>query len=392
MRDVRIAVAAGAAGLALGAVVAGASTGGGALATTAPNGIDAGTRTCTTDSAGFCANQRHGLGSMPVSVVVTAKAAIGGSGVVENLDADSFTATTFRIRAFKPNGSALAGTRITYSYAAFSGPAPAPPTAPPTAPTSPASPSASVSPTVTSQAGFPDASTTGVPAGTTLRPHTGNLTVSTAGTVIDGWSLTNGCITVNTTGVIIKNSRLSSACSYVVYTHTGSLTIQDSEIDCANTSGTAIGDTNVTAVRVDVSGCENGFDLDRDSTVQDSYIHGLFQSVESHTDGIQTCCSVGLTVRHNRIDAYPNATSAMINAKTATSPHDVLIENNLLAGGAFTLYCPASATGQNFQVIDNRFSTRFYSKVGVYGPWTDCESETLRGNTFYETGQPVPPQ
>lgn len=371
MRDVGIAVAASAAGLVLGAVVASASTGGGA---STPSRIDAGTRTCVTDSLGYCANQRHGLGSMPISVVVTAKAAIGGSRVVESLDADSFTTASFRIRAFRANGSALARTRITYSYAAFSGPAPAP--------TTPIA-------TVTS---FPDASTTGVPAGTTLTPHTGNITISTAGTVIDGWSLTNGCITVNTTGVVIKNSRLSSACPYVVYTHTGSFTIKDSEIDCANTSGTAIGDTNVTAIRVDVYGCENGFDIDRDSTVQDSYIHDLFQSPDSHTDGIQTCCSIGLTVRHNKIDAYPNATSAMINAKTATSPRDVLIENNLLAGGAFTLYCPAGGAGQNFRVIDNRFSTAFYPKVGAYGPWTDCQDETLSGNTYFETGRPVLPQ
>ena len=43
-------------------------------------------------------------------------------------------------------------------------------------------------------------------------------------------------------------------------------------------------------------------------------------------------------------------------------------------------------------MIDNRFSTAFYPKVGAYGPWTDCQDETLSGNTYFETGRPVLPQ
>jgi hypothetical protein len=40
-------------------------------------------------------------------------------------------------------------------------------------------------------------------------------------------------------------------------------------------------------------------------------------------------------------------------------------------------------------VINNKFSTRFSSKVGIYGPTTDCADEINSGNVYYETGQPV---
>ena len=66
----------------------------------------------------------------------------------------------------------------------------------------------------------------------------------------------------------------------------------------------------------------------------------------------------------------------------------VLIKNNLLAGGAYTLYCPKGGI-PGFQVIDNRFSTLFYPKVGAYGPATDCAGETTSGNVYHETGLPL---
>jgi hypothetical protein len=69
----------------------------------------------------------------------------------------------------------------------------------------------------------------------------------------------------------------------------------------------------------------------------------------------------------------------------------VLIQDNLLAGGAFTLYCEQDAKGTNYRVIGNHFSRKFASKVGAYGPWTGCSDETQSGNVYDDTGQPVAP-
>ena len=210
---------------------------------------------------------------------------------------------------------------------------------------------------------YPDASCTGVPKGTSLTTHNGSITVSTPGTVLSGLDV-HGCVQIETTGVVIRNSRISCTGGYVVYGHTNaSFRIEDSEVDCGNTNGTGIGDINLTALRVNVHGCENGFDVDSKADIEDSYIHDLFESAEAHTDGIQTAAAQNLTVRHNRIYAN-NGTSAIITAKSATSPANVLYDSNLLAGGAYTLYCDQNGTGSNFRVTNNHFSTIFYPKVG----------------------------
>jgi hypothetical protein len=370
-----------------------------------PATIDAGTHTCTTDGSGFCAGQTHDLGTVPVSVVATAKAPITGT-TVQTLDTDSFTAVTFRVRAFKANGSALTNAAISYSYAAFSGPAPTPSPTPST--------SASSSPTVTTSppppASFPDASNTGVPAGTVLTVVNGDMTIDTAGTVVDGKDI-RGCVTVTVPGVVIKNSKVScpNAANAVssfdgVYSGTP-LIIQDSEVTCLDGPGTAIGDTHIVALRVDVHGCENGFDLDMDIDIADSYVHDLYNTATSHSDDIQFgighCpCSGGsyipgaldVTIRHNTLYARgvdgTDGTSAIISNRSGADTN-ILIDNNLMAGGAYTLYCEQGSTGINYRVTGNHFSTVFHPTVGAYGPSTDCSDETQSGNVIHETGQPI---
>ena len=237
---------------------------------------------------------------------------------------------------------------------------------------------------------FPDASCTGVPAGTSLTTHNGSITVSTPGTVIDGLDV-HGCVQIETTGVVIRNSRISCTGGYVVYGHTNaSFRIEDSEVDCANTNGTAIGDTNITVLRVDVHGCENGFDADQNVDIEDSYIHDLYQSAVAHTDGLQSAIGSNLTLNHNTFYANDGTSAININ-NNASGPRssNTIVSNNLLAGGAFSLYCPIPST-QNFRVVDNHFSTKFYPKVGAYGPWTDCSGESLSGNVYQQSGAPVP--
>ena len=177
----------------------------------------------------------------------------------------------------------------------------------------------------------------------------------------------------------------------------------------------AIGDTNFTARRVDVHGCENGFDLDQNVTIEDSFVHNLYNSDISHTDGIQfagghykivdgeyvrdadgnfvvVSNAANLTIRHNTIDAYnptdqQDATSAIIS--NHGSDTNILIEANLLAGGGYTIYCDQNSTGINYRVVDNHFSTVFHDKVGAYAPSTDCSDEIQSGNVYHESGLPL---
>jgi hypothetical protein len=274
-------------------------------------------------------------------------------------------------------------------------------------PTPTVTPTSTPTPTPTQPAatGFPDASNTGVPAGTVLTAYTGPTTITQPGTVIDGKTL--GCIEVEATGVVIRNSRLECANpgTYVVSvddrTSTSTVvTIEDSEIDCKNGPGTALGEADMTVRRSNIHGCENGFDANQNITVEDSYIHDLWNSGESHTDGIQLAGhwngsgyvtgALNITIRHNTIFGvgYDGTlgTSAIISNRSGDV--NVLVADNLLGGGAFTLYC-TGGHGTNFKATGNHFTKRFGQHYGAYGPSDGCSDESLSGNVDHETGQPI---
>ena len=254
--------------------------------------------------------------------------------------------------------------------------------------------------------GYPDESNTGVPAGTVLSAYTGPSTISTAGTVIDGKTL--GCIRVEAPGVVIRNSRISCA-GIAVAAYDGDfegtrLLLEDVEIDCKNAPGSAgIGDALVTVRRAEITACENGLDINEEVTVEDSYIHGLYNGGDAHMDGIQLAYghivngqvekgALNVVIRHNTIYGMDPGgefgTSAIIT--NPSGDRNILIEDNLLAGGAATVYCNRPGSGTNFRLTNNRFSTRFSSKVGFYFPAEDCGAEIVSGNVYHETGKPVP--
>ncbi len=89
-----------------------------------------------------------------------------------------------------------------------------------------------------SHLGFPDASNTGVPAGTTLT-STGSLTVSTNNAVVNAIS-TTGCIEVTGYGVTIKNSKVGCIIIDGAAADPANppLTVQDTEIVCPIGTGT----------------------------------------------------------------------------------------------------------------------------------------------------------
>jgi hypothetical protein len=243
-----------------------------------------------------------------------------------------------------------------------------------------------------------------VPAGTRLTAYAGPSTISTPNTVIDGKAI--GCIQVRAPGVVIRNSRISCSEAYALASFDGSyggtpLLVEDTEIDCQNTPGTAISEANVNARRVDIHGCENGVNISQNVSIEDSYIHDLYNSAESHSDGIQFATghivdgqivagAVNVTIRHNTIYGIgldgSFGTSAIIDHSFAVNTN-VLIEHNLLAGGAYALYCSIGFKGVDYRVVDNRFSRKFSSKVGFYGPSSDCADETQSGNVYHETGR-----
>jgi hypothetical protein len=123
--------------------------------------------------------------------------------------------------------------------------------------------------------------------------------------------------------------------------------------------------------------------------IQDCFIHDLYNDVVSHTDCIQTDDGVSfITLKHNTLLSLgidgTETTSAFICPQASTGPHDLLFDNNVLMGGAFSLYGPQNGAGTRVTITNNKFWRLIHpGSSGAFGDWTDCTDEAVvSGNQF----------
>ena len=274
---------------------------------------------------------------------------------------------------------------------------PTTPTTEPTKRTVAAPPTATTTAPPPPSAAWPGPTNTGVPAGTVLTPHTGNLVVSTPGTVIQNRHVQGGQIVVNAANVTIRRSKITGSATQGIRIESAAarLVVEDVEIDCLNGGGSngmaqifGNADQNITVHRVNVHHCENGFDIDGGMTIRDSYVHDLFAGGTAHTDGAQIWPGArNVLFEGNVLEAPPppNGTSAII-AAASSGPQfqNIRIEHNILKGGAYTLYCPGQPS-VNVRIVNNRFVP------GAFGP-ADCDRSNIAqwsGNVNHVTGAPI---
>jgi hypothetical protein len=251
---------------------------------------------------------------------------------------------------------------------------------------------------------FPNASNTGVPAGTNLTAYTGPNPVTTDGTVIAGKEI-DECLEILAEDVIIRNSLLTCAAYHEDDgVPKSAFLIEDSEIECAGTTAsTGLSEADFTARRVEIRSCENGASINRDVLIEDSWIHDLENRfTDPHEDGVQLSFghfengntstvidgAENVTLRHNTIEGInqddSQGTSAIISNPDDGFDVNILIAENLLVGGGTTHYCPRPGQGTKYQVIDNH-----YDRAPGYGLDDDCGDETHSGNVLHDTGKPV---
>ena len=190
------------------------------------------------------------------------------------------------------------------------------------------------------QPGFPDASNTGVPAGVTLKPS-GSLVITKAGTVIDGLNIT-GQVEILAPNVTIQNSRITTTSWAAIYIQQGvkGTVVKDLEIsnygDGANHSNGIAGEG--TFLRNDIFHVENGIGVLGPSLIQDNYIHDMQASGAPHYDGIEINGGGDVTIRHNTvINDFTYVSAVMIN-NDFEPVWNVVVDNNYLAGGGYTVY------------------------------------------------------
>ena len=237
-----------------------------------------------------------------------------------------------------------------------------------------------------SACGYPDATNTGVPAGTALTPvaqaglpagtswdpsqHT--LTVTQNGTVISNISIgPDGAIWVEASNVTIKNVSVSSAGYFAIVVRPGfsGTVIEDSalygEDSGSNSTSYAVQDmgAGTQMLRLNMYNCWAC--VISSGLLQDSYIHDITANT-SATD-VSGIGSRTIKIVHNTLLNQLSGEYVIF-----CSDKNCTVNNNLLAGGGDTVEGgsgsgPGGNSGSNVVITNNRFSPLYFPDCGSIG-------------------------
>jgi hypothetical protein len=244
---------------------------------------------------------------------------------------------------------------------------------------------------------WPNATNTGVPANVSLTAS-GSLTIDEDGKVVEGLDL-RGSITVKASDVVIRDCKLTNDATAIRFDQGTNLLVERVTLvgSSAKTLDGAIqASGDITVRRVQISGFGEGIDVyGAGGLIQDNLMINMANADGKLMDGIEAWEAKHLVIRHNLIE-MPDGNSVIKLPLDVPVPggDDVLIENNLLAGGGYTVYGGYDPPNQNpsythVRFIANRFSTKFGPKCGFYGPGAFIESDLSHDNVWHETGAPL---
>lgn len=296
---------------------------------------------------------------------------------------------------------------------------PPPPPPPPDAGTPSATKNCAPSPHL---CGFPDGTNTGVPAGVVLRKvpsqldsgpgwhwdYTyGFIRADQAGAVLDGLDVV-GEVSVMAANVTVKNCRIvnigDSSFGITVRPGADNAVIQDSTIRGADAAAGRVcagvkvwGVNSLLVQRLDISAASTGIQTDI-GTVQDNYVHDMGFKAGDHVNGFTSNSGgAGLLVRHNTFLNSFGQTDAISLFEDFGEQKNATVDDNLMAGGGYSLYAganPGGAATSQIRITRNRFSRLYYSTGGSYGPYTAFDpagsGNVWDGNVWDDSGEPVP--
>ncbi|BCH27562.1 right-handed parallel beta-helix repeat-containing protein [Mesorhizobium sp. L-8-3] len=239
---------------------------------------------------------------------------------------------------------------------------------------------------------FPDASNTGVPAGTVLAPYDGPFRIEANDVMIENKEIRQS-IRVLGSNFVMKNCRLIYNDYFGVDLEGAtSPTIQDCTLigpgNRGRSSAPILG--SGTFLRNDISGAENGIVLQAGkSVVKGNYIHDLESGVgdEGHYDGISVQGAQNdVLIEDNTI--VGRDTSDIFIKNDFGDINNVRVNHNLLVGTpGFALYVDGRGPKG---VITNVSVTNNRVKRGGYGFFSvDAAAPTFSGNVDADTGKAI---
>lgn len=233
--------------------------------------------------------------------------------------------------------------------------------------------------------------------------HSGDFTTTSHGQVVDGYDI-SGAVYVAHKSVTFRNCRIGTAWSSGngVVNHSGSwtpanasegLTVEHCEIGWPSSSsvgdieGIRVFKSYVTVHRCDIWGMADAVTLSGNGTLTDSCVHDLNNISGDHADCVQVTNGNDVVVRGNTLIAFnrdvssgytldnnvqkivfgsPSNAAIMIGSiPTGGSVNNLLIENNYLSGGNYTINHNNAGGGGSASgsYLNNTFSGYFR-----YGP------------------------
>jgi hypothetical protein len=189
--------------------------------------------------------------------------------------------------------------------------------------------------TTSTLVGFPDANSTGVRDGVTLR-QVGDMTVTTPGAIISGLEI-HGTLRIEADNVTVRDCKIVNEGGWhgilIPDGNTGAV------VEFCDIIGPVNGISGTGAFRSnDFSSNDNGINVYGPSLIVDNYIHDMSGGADAHYDGIEINGGGGTTIRHNTIiNEHAQTSAVMINNDFGAVP-GIIIDNNYLAGGGYTIY------------------------------------------------------
>ncbi len=230
--------------------------------------------------------------------------------------------------------------------------------------------------------------------------NVGGMTITQDGTVVEN-VFVHGTIVVEANNVTIRNFKIDpGGTPYAIRATNGNtgLLIEDGEL--MNVSSAHVYGGNFTARRLNLhdSGGD-GFKCTTDVLVEECWVHHLGTAPGAHSDCNQSRWGNNFVFRRNFMDlpidiGQPYKQNAAFIMQTGDGPIDnILIEDNWLDGGNFTVYIenkvpPAGSSRPNYgdptnaRLINNRFGRNFR-----YGVLNTTGYVFISGNRWDDTGE-----
>lgn len=246
--------------------------------------------------------------------------------------------------------------------------------------------------------GWPDASNTGVPAGTSLTSTSGLIDSVSNGEIIDALDVNPGTIRIRHDNVTVKRCRINANATFfgsIAFdgAHTG-IVVEDCEIDGNDILASGCGGEGITYRRCNIHNTENGFVTSGNFTARDNYVHDMmpYNPIDDpHIDGISLNEGAStITIEHNNMIMPGQVSAGMTFWDVAGTAHsNITVNNNRLlldASGAYTVRLPGmNCSANNVTFTSNRL------EAGGFGYFTGSLSNitTWSGNVDDSSGTPV---